>query len=190
MSGAHSFANLLVVGDPRSWRVTENCIHDTFPTNDVNQDHNVYVNTDDDGRDGLIDRNLLFNAPNGSNLKLGGTDADSSRTSNLVVSHNTMYNAAQNILVSGGSHDIRFDRNITAQSSLRSYRAYMLTGEDVELVSGLASGAEALLYSDSGYRALAVERLETVADPRFDRLACDGFRPADSAAARYGAYAP
>jgi hypothetical protein len=190
LSGARSYANLLVAGNPRSWRVTQSCIHDTYPSNEVNQDHNVYVNTGSASRAGLIDRNLLFNAVNGSNLKLGGPDASGSATSNIVVSHNTMFNAAQNILVSGGSHDIRFDRNITAQSSLRAYRAYKLTGERVVVASGLGAGVPTLQYSDPGYRALALERFETVENPQFDRLTCGGFRPGDKTAQAFGAYAP
>ena len=190
LSGARSYANLLVVGEPRAWRVTQNCIRDTYPSNDVNQDHNVYVNTGDGGRDGLIDRNLLFNAPNGSNLKLGGPDASDSTTSNIIVSHNTMFNAAQNLLVSGGSHDIRIDRNITAQASLRAYRAYQLTGDRVVLAAGLSAGAPEIQYADPGFRSLALDRVETVEDPQFDRLACGGFRPGDKTAQAYGAYAP
>jgi hypothetical protein len=190
MSGAHSFANLLVAGNPRSWRVSQNCIHDTYPSNDVNQDHNVYVNTGSGGRDGLIDRNLLYNATNGANLKLGGSSVGSSRTSGVVVSHNTMWNAAQNIVVTGGSHDIRFDRNITARAALRSYRAYRLTGEDVALESGLTAQAEAVQHADPGFRSLAVDGVETVDDPQFDRIGCDGFRPGNATAQTYGAFAP
>jgi hypothetical protein len=188
MSGARSFANLLIAGNPRSWRVTQNCIHDTHPSNDTNQDHNVYVNTGRSGGDGLIDRNLLFNAVNGANLKLGGPEAGNSTTSDVVVSNNTMWNAAQNIVVTGGSNDIRFEGNITARAALRAYRAYRLTG-DVSLESGLTSQAATVQQSDPGFRSLGTDGIETVSDPQFDRIACDGFRPADATAKGYGAFA-
>src|SRR5215217_181324 len=74
IAGARSFANLLVAGEPRNWRVVGNCIHDTYPSNATNQDHNVYVNLGSDASDGVIEGNLIFSATNGSNIKLGGPD--------------------------------------------------------------------------------------------------------------------
>jgi hypothetical protein len=58
------------------------------------------------------------------------------------------------------------------------------------VASGLVAGAPALQYADDGYRPIAVEQIETAADPQFDTDACGGFRPGDETAQAYGAYAP
>ena len=47
--GAHSFAAMLIsggtAGEPANWTVSRNCVHDTYKTNDTNQDQLIYANT-------------------------------------------------------------------------------------------------------------------------------------------------
>ncbi|MEX2314557.1 MAG: DNRLRE domain-containing protein, partial [Thermomicrobiales bacterium] len=66
--GAQSFAALLVNGGSTDFWIHHNYIHDTQPSNGISQDHSIYVG---DGKHGVIEFNLLVNAPNGRGVKLG-----------------------------------------------------------------------------------------------------------------------
>ena len=187
--GAHSYAGLLVAGAPANWRVTGNCIHDTYPANGFSQDHNIYANTGLDAGAGRIDHNLLFNAVNGTNLKLAAS-TPSEGSANVMADHNTMYNALQNVLVGGASRDNVLDRNIAVNSPLRNYRGYKLTGSNNVVRDSLGGLAPTLLLSDSGYSPLASTGNVSGVDPRFDEVSCDGFHPQNPLAQKYGAFAP
>ena len=93
--------------------VRRNCIHDTVPNAGLNQDHNIYVSdfNGSPGADGLIERNIMRTAPNGRGIKFGPGD-DVGGPHHVLARFNTIYNSAQNIGVSSGSHDITLERNL------------------------------------------------------------------------------
>jgi hypothetical protein len=187
--GARSYAAVLVAGAPVNWRVTENCIHDTYPTNGVNQDHNVYANTGVTAGTGQIDHNILYNAVNGMNLKIGGPSAYGGSTG-IWAHHNTMYNASQNVMVSWASHHNILERNITIASPTRNHRGYQLTGLGNVIRNTLGGRAPAFYWADPGYPGtISLSGNRTDIDPRFDSLRCEGFRPQALAAQQYGRYA-
>lgn len=191
--GAHSYAALLIgAGDslPSGWSVIGNCIHDTIPANGKNQDHNIYVNTGLNAGPGLIERNLVFGAPNGENIKLAGSESSSREGSaNVIVRYNTLYDAAQPILIGGGSTAITIDRNIIGKGR----NGYLVRGFDVSgranaVSSNVGFGADEFIRDATG-------RLKDVAnvlvhDASFDAVSCGGFHPRDAALQSYGRYAP
>jgi hypothetical protein len=187
--GAHSYAGILVGSNPSNWRITRNCIHDTYPTNSTNQDHNIYVNSGLSAGPGSIDHNVLFNATNGRNVKLGAPSISTSNgTQNVTIAYNTMFNASQNVSISGASRNNTVDHNIL-DKSLENHLiyGYSLTGAGNVASNNVGFESTKLIdgsnIKDGGGNLFP-------RDPKFDSTSgCGAFHPADATAQGYGAYA-
>lgn len=194
--GARSYANFLVVGtasgQPSNWMVARNCIHDTYPSNDTNQDHNIYVNSGLTAGPGLIRRNLIFNATNGENIKIGSPGVTTSGSANVTVRYNTMHNAAQNMLLGNMTHDIEIYRNILSQakSGYPNIRGYQLTGLDNWAHDNFGWAAKSHIRNDPGYVGVSDGGgNQFPVDPQFGSTAdCDRFHTLNPSAAEYGRY--
>jgi hypothetical protein len=179
--GARSFAAILVADEPADWRLADLCVHETHETNGTNQDHLIYVNSGDGAGSGVIERSLLFGAPNGSGIKLGGPSPDSDGTVRTVVRDNTIVEAAQPILIAWASADNVIERNILgdAEGAYGAVRGYRLDGEGNVARDNLGFGASTLLLNDDGHRGVedgGGNRFP--ADPEFEeRGSCDGYVP-------------
>jgi hypothetical protein len=196
--GARSFANLLVygsrAGEPANWVVRNNCIHDTYASNSGSQDQNMYVNSGTSAGAGLIERNLIFNAPNGMNVKLGygsSTPSGNDGTANVTVRYNTMAGALKPLMVTEQSHDNVIERNLVVRGT-DSYaiRAYRLTGaNNVFRDNGFTSFSK-LQYADAGYTSLTQGAGNSVQlDPKFDGTGCGTFKPSDATSQAFGRFA-
>jgi hypothetical protein len=172
--------------------VRRNCIHDTVPNAGPNQDHNVYV-SDFNGSpraDGLIERNIMRTARNGRGIKFGPGD-DVGGPHHVLARFNTIYNSAQNIGVSSGSHDITLERNLLIRAREGNIWSFVLRGRR-NVARDNAGGRAAGLLRSGGPSARPVadgggnRRLTT----RFDSRSCSGFHPTNPAARKYGRYAP
>ena len=190
--GAESFAGMNVYstipGQPSNFKIARNCIHDTQPSNQINQDHLMYVNPSTDGSGGIIRNNILFDAANGSGVKLAGPDS-SSGPGNVEVEHNTIYDTARSVLVGGKANHSNIHNNILAQASNgQPIRGYQLTGDDNVAHDNVWVDSDPLIYSDPGYKQVedhgGNKKLETL---RFDSISCNGFNPQSSLSSRFGA---
>jgi hypothetical protein len=186
--GARSFAGILVGSSPSNWRITGNCIHDTYPSNSTNQDHNIYVNSGLSAGPGSIDHNILFNATNGRNVKLGAPSISTSNgTQNVSISYNTMFNASQNVSMSGASRNNTVDHNIL-DKSLENHLIYGYSLSGAGNVASNNVGFESTKLIDGPIRDGGGNIHPR--DPKFDSTAgCSAFHPADATAKSYGAYA-
>jgi hypothetical protein len=191
--GAHSTSALHVDDGPGNklgrWTVRRNCIHDTYPTNGLNQDHNIYVDdmSESPRPQGLITRNLLFNATNGRGIKLGPGDGDGG-PSNVRVRYNTIYNSSQNIGVSYDASGIRLSRNLLVTATESNIRGYRLAGSGNTAMNNFGADAPRLILNDPGYPGIR-RRGGNVAGPApgFDAMDCAGFHP--TVYMPYGRYA-
>jgi len=191
--GARSYAALLVAGDgrrPARWRVVGNCIHDTVPTNETNQDQLIYANPGVGAGPGLIAENVLFGAPNGAGVKLGGPDRDSGGASDVLVARNTIVDTAQSVLVSWRSRDNRIEGNLLygTGEGYGNIRGYELDDDSNEASGNAGGGAERLLMNDEGHGEV-VDAGGNVfpVDPELASISCDDHRPANPVARPYGA---
>ena len=189
--GAHSTSGLHIDDGPRSnlgrWSVTRSCIHDTYPTNGLNQDHNIYVDdmSSSPSPRGLIARNLLFNAVNGRGVKLG-PGGETGGAFNVTVRHNTIYNSAQNVGVSRDSSGVRIFRNLLVRAREANVFGFELEGRGNEVRDNVGAGAPELLTNTGGSRPLVDGGgNRRTRDPRFDSIGCRGFKSAR--AGDYGA---
>ena len=190
--GAHTTSGLLIDDGPRSnlgrWAVTKNCIHDTHPTNGLNQDHNIYVADMSSSADpsGLVARNLLFNAPNGRGVKLG-PGGESGGAINVVVRNNIIYNSAQNVGVSRDSSGVSILRNVLVRAREANVFGFELEGSRNEVRDNIGAAAATFLANTGGSRPLVDgggNRRTRVM--RFDSIGCGGFH--SWADGEYGAY--
>jgi Glycosyl transferase family 2 len=190
--GAHATSGLHVDDGPRAdlgtWRVAGNCIHDTYPTNGQNQDHNIYVDdmsTSPNPR-GVITRNVLFDAVNGRGIKLGPGGATGGAV-NVDVSYNTIYNSAQNIGVSRDSSRVRIYRNLLDRASEANVFSFELKGEGNAVRDNVGADAPRFLANTGSPRPLVDGGGNLFpAAPYFDSIGCRGFHPA--LLGSYGAY--
>lgn len=195
--GARSSAALLVAGtvtgEPSRWRVADNCIHHTYETHGTNEDQLIYANTGLTAGAGTIERNLLFEAPNGMGVKLGGPDPDKGGAANVTVRFNTVYDTSQNVMVSWRSRDNTLVGNLLGRvgPNYSNLRGYQLTGADNVATGNAGFDAESFVLNDPGYRGVATSGNVFSVDPQFDSTtSCRGFHPRNDIASRFGRYAP
>ena len=188
--GARSFAAILVAGAPSGWRLTDLCVHDTAPSNGVNQDHLIYVNNGPDAGPGVIENSLLFGAPNGSGVKLGGPSEDSGGASNVTVRRNTIVQAAQPILLAWGASNNVIVENILGGSGdgYGTIRGYRLDGLGNRALGNVGFDAVSLVLNDDGHRGVEADDTNSFpVDPRFNQTeSCEGFRAQSPLAADVG----
>lgn len=155
--GARSFAALLVAGTtdggPSGWRVVNNCIHDTTPSNGRNEDQLIYVNTGPSPTDGLIENNLLFGAENGSGIKLGGSSENEGGAHGVTVRNNTILDTAQGVLVAWQSSANVITGNFFAgtDEGYGHIRGYELVGEGNVAADNGGDDHEPFILNDEGF---------------------------------------
>ena len=190
ISGARSFAGILIAESPSDWRLADLCVHSTHETNGTNQDHLIYVNSKADAGPGVIERSLLFDAPNGSGVKLGGPREYSEGTHRTTVRDNTIVETAQPILIAWESSNNVLEGNLLgdAGDNYATIRGYRLEGEGNVARGNAGYGATGLLLNDEGYRGIEEgDGNRYPVEPDFDRRdRCDGYVPQDEEARDYG----
>ena len=193
LRNARSFAALLIAegrdGAPTNWKVSDNCIHDTIPTNDRNQDHLIYVNTGSEPTNGIIERNVMWGASNGSGIKLGGASPDSGGAAGVTARFNTIVSTAQSFVVSWTAYDNVIESNLMAvvPEGRSHIRGFELTGEGNLARFNLAD-VRPLVWSDPGFQTVESGPGNQVGvDPQFTRPQdCNGWVAAGAVGTTYG----
>jgi hypothetical protein len=190
--GAASLSNILIVGnrqgEPADWTLRNNCIHDTIPTNDDSEDSNVYIGDMRRAGPGLVERNLIFRAANGRNIKLGaGSSEPDDGPTGVTVRYNTLYSAIVPIVVAGGARDIVIEHNVLGGgSSGYLIRGYKLVGPNVQARDNLGFDAEAFVAPDSGTLDAGAGNRLLPRSPLRSTTDCDAFALSSPLSAEYG----
>jgi hypothetical protein len=193
-AGAKSYAGVLVVEDPdrpehpAHWRLANSCVHDTAASNNRNQDHLVYVNTGIDSGPGVVEGNLLYGAPNGAGIKLGGPDPDDGGAARITARFNSIVETEQSIMLVWRSTKVRIERNLFVGTG-RGYaavRGFELAHGDNVVADNLAFDTAGMILSDEGYPDVQDGGdNRTGVDPQLVGEGCQGLAPTGDAA-RYG----
>lgn len=198
--GAHSFAEISITGFTKDWNINHCVIHDTYKSNDTNQDHLIYAN---DASNGIIEHNVFATSPNGRGVKLGPPSSGGAGPNHITVRYNTFYNneGPANIQVSGGTSDNLFANNILVKPG---------AGQTNITVNSGYNGSNSVAKNNLGWMSKGVfeagivdggGNLNNTIDPQINwnvAKRADGsyimdstsFRPANAAAQGYGAFAP
>lgn len=169
LSGAKSFAALLVSGNASDWKVVHNTIQDTRPANGVNQDHLLYVNST--GPRGLIEHNLLTDSPNGRAVKVGPPNPDDVGVEGgLIIRANTMLRnlGPSNVQLAYRTSNVVIERNIMAYPGPNeaAVTAYELDGSRNVIRNNLVWMADGGAV-ERGVKGLIDGGDNVTADPRF-----------------------
>ncbi len=198
VSGTRGVSNVMVsglAGAPSRYRIAGTCIHGNKASGDAYMnDHNIYLMPGLDAGAGVIERNLLFDAPNGSNIKVGANAYDNG-AANLTIRYNTMAGAAAGVIIGYGARKNIVWRNLfaTQVGGNYSYNAAVMgnhvSGSGNAAVHTAFGSFQAPVRSTQDSRRPIRSLLSTRVDPRFDKVnACAGFRPRNPVAAQYGRY--
>ncbi len=190
-----------VSGTPLSnWTIRDSCIHDTAHSGGgLYEDHNLYVWTGDGNTAGRIERNVIFGAPNGHNVKLGNRGGDEAGASdNVVVRFNTMSDAVQSVGLVGDTDGVLVERNLLThvrqeKDFYPAVRGLYLSGTGNVARDNAWHGAAqpVLVFTDGSgtYGGTITDQDNVEVDPAFDAHRCGAFRPADATSQAYGVYA-
>jgi hypothetical protein len=183
---------------PSGFRFTANCVHGAGRTKRENQDHNVYVNFSGSGRTGgSIDRNIIFDHPNGAGVKLGFGGVEGARGPwGVRVVQNTVASGGRQILLHGNVRNNVIQGNLLAFSTKHFQKLAKTTAIYSNMITTRTNRyAHNYVYSASmvnwDLNAALVDagdnRLR--ADPRFaSRTACTAWRTRAAGARPYGRY--
>jgi len=189
--GAHSWANILVAGDPDKWSIDHSSIHDNYGSSTHNgvQDHDIYVNTTLSGHSGVIEDDLIYNATRGEIVKLDGTGTGSGGGMNVTVRYNTMVNSSRSMLLGGQTQGSNIYRNLVVTGSSGSDIAIYLynnTGSNNSVHDNLFWDYKTFLnVSGSTAGFSETNNLKDTVNPQLD----GSLKPQNSAAAAFGYYA-
>jgi hypothetical protein len=186
--GARSFAGILVAGSPSNWTLDRLYVHDTYATNNANQDHLIYVNTGMGG--GTIENSVLAGSKNGRAVKVGPPSAGTNGVGNVTIRYNTMFDnrGPSNVQLSYGAAGNKIYRNIMvgSGSNKENITAYNLNGSGNYAQDNIGWDSRGVVVS-SPY--IANRGGNTRLDPKLANPAGGDFRPKTASATAYGAHA-
>jgi hypothetical protein len=145
--GARSYAALLLTNGAYNFNINHMYIHDTRPSNGLNQDHLIYVAG---ASRGVIEYNLLTGAPNGRGVKVGSPSTGTGLPYGVTVRYNTIVDcAAGNIGFSYDAHDNEVYRNVmvNAGPAWTNVAAFTLTGGNDVISNNAGWGSEGVIAS-------------------------------------------
>lgn len=195
--GGRGVSNLMVIAaegtrPPVDYVIRGNCIRDNRATGDpFMNDHNIYLMPGYGSGPGLIERNILFDAPNGNNIKAAGPSS-STGAARVIIRYNTMARAGQGAVVAFRSREVRFHRNLIVQRVGGSSSYPGLRGFSLGNTTNVARFNAVWGYRDpvasTGGKAIR-QYGNSLVRPYFDSFSCDGFHPGSEAARAFGRYA-
>ena len=197
--GTRGVSNLFVGGSSRvasDYRIAGNCIHDNLATGDpYMNDHNIYLMPGYTSGPGVIERNIVFNSPNGAGIKAAG-NSRATGAADVVIRDNTIANTGAGITIAYGSNRIRVTGNLIGPRAPGGIAAYdaAVVGNHVwgadnvvadNAVGGFAAMVRSTKDSTPGLKSTGSVRVS----PEFDAVdVCSGYHPTDPAATRFGRY--
>jgi hypothetical protein len=178
--GARSYAALLVAGSPSRYRIDHMYLHDTYRSNDKNQDHLLYINARS-GR-GVVERSVFAHSRNGRGIKVGPPSGGRHRLGSVQIRYNTFLDntGPSNIQLSYGASGNVIHHNLFLRSGSYAITAYHLNGRRNVAHDNVAWACKGVVQK--GIRNLGRNTMR-----RFSLR--PSYRPRGKVAAAYGRYA-
>jgi hypothetical protein len=184
-------ANVMItgfgIGEPAGFSFTGNCLHG-LPAPPMGST-NLFLGSMLTGAHGLVERNVVFNTDDQSNLQLGSGAGAPAR---VKIRQNTIFGGSLGIDVRGRPHHVKITKNIvggsTAPAMIRFHRG---KPRGTTLTSNVAVDATQLFRPEVRKKVNGFGNAVLTQDPEFvDTTRCDGFRPGLDALIPYGVFAP
>jgi hypothetical protein len=198
--GSRGVSNLMVISSAKhgvasNYRIVGNCIHSNLAKNDPPlNDHNLYIYPGEDSGPGLIERNIIFGAANGADIKAAGSSA--AGTGHLTIRYNTLADAKTGFVLGHGSNNIHLLHNLIVRpvggaQGEAAIRVNHLYGLGNSITDSSIQGFSVLIrsWSDSVTK-ISASRVHKV-NSTFNRVGvCSGYRALDPASQLDGRFAP
>lgn len=145
--GTRGVSNVMISGSavhglPRDYLVSGNCIHANRATGDAfMNDHGIYLMPGAGSGPGVIERNLIYGAPNGAAIKAAGPTPSTGAAGRVAIRRNTMVRTAAGVILGYGSHRVTISRNrIGAQLKRPPAGARWVKNYDAAVIGNHVSG--------------------------------------------------
>jgi hypothetical protein len=185
-------ANVMITGwgmdEPWGFRFTGNCLHG-LPEPPASAT-NLFLGAMGPGTHGILARNVVFNADDQPNVRIGSGAGTPTRVKLL---RNTIYGGSLGIDVRGRPHRVKIAQSIVGGSHQAPAMVRFSGGrtDGTTMTNNVAVNAAQLLRPEVSKSVHGYGNLEVPGDPEFvDTTRCDGFRSTRDALIPYGAFAP
>lgn len=190
--GAKAASGLLISDGNKNVNINNCVFHDTFKTNDVNQDHLIYVSN---AESVVIERNIFYNSENGRAIKVGPTPevgCNSNNPRNIIIRYNTMYNnlGPSNVQFSYSANNNQVYRNIFQKSKMASENVtfYELCGVNNRVFDNIGWESDGVV--EVGSPGLIDGGGNLFLDPQFIDTSSYNFMPQNPEVQNFGKFAP
>jgi hypothetical protein len=190
-TGTVGRANVMItgfgIGEPSGFRFTGNCVNGL--PGPPKRTANLFLGSMLPGAHGVIERNVVFNTDDQTNVQVGSGAGAPER---VKIRQNTIYGGNLAIDVRARPHHLRISKNIVggsiAPAIIRFHRG---RPAGTTVTSNVAVEAKQLFRPKVRNNVHGFGNLVLTEAPEFvDTTRCDGFRPGLDALIAYGAFAP
>jgi hypothetical protein len=184
-------ANVMITGwgmdEPWGYAFTGNCLHGL--PKPPKSSTNLFLGSMRPGAHGTVARNVIFNADQQPNVRIGSGAGAPVRVKFL---HNTIWGGSLGIDVRGRPHQIKISRNaIGGNVAPAMIRFHQGLPQGTSVSNNVAVDARQLLRPEVSKIVHGFGNLVLSQSPEFvDTTRCDGFRSGLDAMIPYGAFAP
>lgn len=194
ISRARANANVLITGSkqgrPARWSFVNNCVHDLRPPDSVKRGSNLTIGDMRGAGPGRVVRNLIFDAPGGRNVSLGGVARGGATRptgpTDVRVAYNTIHGGSVAIALAGSTSRVLIERNLMGGTTSGTVlRARKLLGKHNQVRDNLGIQADRLFLSRTGSLVIGPGNLLSETMGLSDVSSCRGFRP-NTAVSAYG----
>ncbi|MCU1572692.1 MAG: hypothetical protein JWO93_774 [Micrococcaceae bacterium] len=130
VTGTKGVANVMVIGKtptdgssaamtaaaPRNYTIAANCIREAASVGTKGQMHNIYLMPTIYSSGGLIENNLIGDAPLGANIKAAGSTDPAGSPRNVLIKNNTLVNGSSGLIVGQMAQGIETQGNLIANT--------------------------------------------------------------------------
>lgn len=112
-----------VAAAPHDWTIVGNVIHENKGKDALGTDHNLYLLSSIWSTNGLVERNLIWGAPRGSNIKAAGSSDPNESPRDVVIRYNTLIYAGSGITLGLKAEGIVIWRNVIGAPQGEQYNS-------------------------------------------------------------------
>jgi hypothetical protein len=183
--GAKSNSCMAVQGAPTNLKIANCYIHDTYATNNSNQDHNLYLNYT--SATGLIEHCVFANSSNGCGIKVDQTEYK--QVGNMTIRYCTFYNnnGPSNIQLAYTANSFLIYMNIFQKPSHHCVTFHKLIGSNNKVYKNVGFNAKGVV--EKGNTGLTDTGQNISVNPQFINPSKGDFHTKNQAVSGYGMYA-
>ncbi|KQR64706.1 hypothetical protein [Frigoribacterium sp. Leaf172] len=112
-----------VAAAPHDWTVVGNVIHENKGQDVLGTDHNLYLLASIWSSNGLVERNLIWGAPRGANIKAAGSSDPNESPRDVAIRYNTLLYAGSGVTIGLKAEGVVLWRNVIGAPQGEQYNS-------------------------------------------------------------------